>query len=327
MKILVTGADGFIGSHLVELLLKKKNKVRALVFYNSFGHNGHLDSIKSSNNLEIVKGDIRDRSFCENICKNIDIVIHLASLVSIPFSYTSTQSYLDTNVLGTHNICEAVRKNKNKKLIIFSTSEVYGTAKYVPIDERHPMQPQSPYSASKISADALAMSYYYSFDINLTIIRPFNTYGPRQSTRAIIPTIISQALLNKKKIYLGTTSVKRDLTYVDDTCNAVYLLIKSYKRFAGETFNIGSNNSISILDLTKKISLLLKLNIKIAKDKKRLRPKNSEVFVLDCDYTKLNKFTGFTPKVNLETGLKKTISWVRKNIKNNNYKDYLKYNI
>jgi NAD dependent epimerase/dehydratase len=327
MKILVTGADGFIGSHLVELLLKKKNKVRALVFYNSFGHNGHLDSINKTDNLEIVKGDIRDRTFTENICKGIDVVIHLASLISIPFSYTSSQSYLDTNVLGTHNICEAVRKNKNKKLIVFSTSEVYGTAKYVPIDENHPMQPQSPYSASKIAADALSMSYYYSFGINLTIIRPFNTYGPRQSTRAIIPTIISQILQNKKKIQLGITSTKRDLTYVGDTCNAVNLLVKNFNKFAGETFNVGSNNSISISDMVKRISKIMNLNIKIIRDEKRIRPLKSEVLELDCDYSKLNKLTGYKPSVSMDMGLKKTILWLKKDFIKNKNKDYSNYNI
>tara|TARA_B100001939_G_C16941111_1_gene618333 strand:+ start:1879 stop:2862 length:984 start_codon:yes stop_codon:yes gene_type:complete len=327
MKILITGADGFIGSHLVELLLKKKNRVRALVFYNSFGHNGHLDYINKSKNLDIVKGDIRDRTFCENICKGVDVVIHLASLISIPFSYTSSQSYLDTNVLGTHNICEAVRKNKNKKLIVFSTSEVYGTAKYVPIDENHPKQPQSPYSASKIAADALSMSYYYSFGINLTIIRPFNTYGPRQSTRAIIPTIISQILQNKKTIQLGITSTKRDLTYVEDTCNAVNLLLKNFNKFAGETFNVGSNNSISISDLVKKISKIMNSNIKIIRDEKRIRPLKSEVLELDCDYSKLNKLTGYKPTVSIDMGLKKTISWLKKDFKKNKNKDYSNYNI
>ena len=201
MKILITGADGFIGSHLTELLLKKKYKIRALSLYNSFDYNGWLENIKHKN-LEIVKGDIRDSAFCEMLTKNIDIVINLAALISIPYSYGSVESFVDTNIKGILNICLACKKNKVKKLVQFSTSEVYGSAKYTPIDEEHPLQPQSPYSATKIGSDALALSFHNSYDLNVTVARPFNTYGPRQSQRAIIPTIISQIMSGKKKLNL-----------------------------------------------------------------------------------------------------------------------------
>ncbi len=312
MKILITGADGFIGSHLTEYLLKKNLNVRATILYNSFGKLGWLNDLKHKN-LDLHIGDIRDQAFCDKVIKNVDIVINLAALVSIPYSYESTEAFVDTNIKGLLNICRSSKKFKVKKLIQFSTSEVYGTAKYTPIDEKHPFQPQSPYSATKIAADALSLSYYYSHDINVTIARPFNTYGPRQSERAIIPTIISQMLNGNKKIKLGNIHTKRDLTYVTDTCHSIYLLIKNYKKFAGETFNIGSNNSVSIQDLFKKIKLLLNSNASIFVEKKRFRPSKSEVNLLVCNNNKFKRFLNYKPKIKLSEGLSLTIDWFKKN--------------
>ena len=247
MKTLVTGADGFIGSHLVELLLKQDFQVRGLAAYNSFNYWGWLEDVESHKNLEIVSGDIRDPFFCQEITKDIDIVFHLAALIGIPYSYIAPDSYVDTNIKGTVNICHASLQHNVKKIIHTSTSEVYGTAKYVPIDEEHPLQPQSPYSASKIGADSMALSFHNSFDLPIVIARPFNTYGPRQSARAVIPTIISQIASGNRKITLGETSPTRDFNYVEDTCRGFMALAESEKAI-GETVNIGSNKEISILD-------------------------------------------------------------------------------
>ena len=312
MRILITGADGFIGSHLTELLLKKKYKIRALSLYNSFDFNGWLENIKHKN-LEIIKGDIRDSAFCEMLTKNIDIVINLAALISIPYSYGSVESFVDTNIKGTLNICLACKKNKVKKLVQFSTSEVYGSAKYTPIDEEHPLQPQSPYSATKIGSDALALSFHNSYDLNVTVARPFNTYGPRQSQRAIIPTIISQIMSGKKKIKLGSIHTRRDLTFVEDLCFAIYLIIKNYKKFGGEVFNIGSNNSITVKAIFDLLNKIFKKNCEIVFDKKRIRPKKSEVNTLVCDNKKFYKTMNFKPNTNLENGLLKTIKWFEDN--------------
>jgi NAD dependent epimerase/dehydratase len=316
---LVTGADGFIGSHLCELLLKKKQKVIALNQYNSFDQIGNLKYFKHKN-LKIINGDIRDTNFCNTICKGVDKIYNLAALISIPYSYQAIESYIDTNIKGTYNICLAAHKNSVKKLIQLSTSEVYGTAKYTPIDEKHPYQPQSPYSASKISSDMMALSFYYSKGLNVTIARPFNTYGPRQSMRAIIPTIIFQNLF-KKKITLGNIYTVRDFTYVSDTCEALYKV--SSNKYAGEIFNIGSNNKIKINDLINTIKNITKINNKIEIVNKRLRPKKSEVYLLNCNNKKIKNKLNFHPKINLRSGLKETIKWVQKNyaskIKKNQY--------
>ena len=310
MKVLVTGADGFIGSHLAELLLKKGYDVTALAQYNSFNNLGWLEEISENNNkrLKIVSGDIRDPFFCNNLTKDAEIVFHLAALVAIPFSYLAPESYFETNVRGTLNISNSCLRNGVGRLIITSTSEVYGTAEYVPIDESHPLKAQSPYSASKIAADACAISFFNSFDLPITIARPFNTYGPRQSARAIIPTIISQILDNQKNIKVGDISPTRDFTFVQDTCQAFLELAKS-KKTIGETINIGTNVEVSINDLISLIKDVTDSDIQIKTEKKRKRPKNSEVFRLVCDSTKLKKLTGFDSYTNLKEGLIKTVEW------------------
>ncbi len=313
-KVLITGADGFIGSHLTELLLKKGFKVTALSQYNSFNNWGWLEHITENKNLKIVSGDIRDPQFCENITKNIDIVFHLAALIGIPFSYLSVDHYVETNIKGTLNICYAVKKNNVKKMIHTSTSEVYGTAKYVPIDENHPLQPQSPYSATKISADAMVMSLFKSINLPVVIARPFNCYGPRQSSRAVIPTIISQIAFGSKEINIGNYKPTRDFTYVTDTCEAIYKLSINQKAL-GEIVNIGSNSEISILNIIKKIKKIMSSNAKIITEKDRFRPKKSEVNRLVCNNKKLKKLTNFKPTVKFDDGLKHTINWCKKNKK------------
>ena len=246
-RVLVTGADGFIGSHLSELLFAQGYSVKALSQYNSFNHWGWLEDVECVNEIEILNGDIRDPHFCRNATKNVDIVFHLAALIAIPYSYVAPSSYVDTNVMGTLNICQAAVDNTVRRLIHVSTSEVYGTAQYVPIDEKHPLQPQSPYSASKIGADAVAMSFFSAFGLPLTIARPFNTYGPRQSARAVIPTIISQIANGKKQVKLGDVTPTRDFNYVADTCRGLLELARC-GRAIGETVNIGSNFEISVGD-------------------------------------------------------------------------------
>lgn len=306
--VLITGADGFIGSHLTELLLKKGYCVKALSFYNSFNNWGWLEEIKKNKNLEILSGDIRDYNYCEIITKDIEIVFHLAALIAIPYSYSAPESYIDTNIRGTYNICQASLKNNVKRVIQTSTSEVYGTAQYVPIDEFHPTQPQSPYSASKIASDAVAQSFYNSYNLPVVTIRPFNTYGPRQSARAIIPTIISQIASNKRILNIGDTSPTRDFTYVTDTCRAI-LSLSETRKIEGEVVNIGSGAEISIQNLISLIKNKMNSKIKVKADKRRLRPKNSEVHRLLCDNSKLLKLTNFKHKVNLIDGISKTISW------------------
>jgi len=310
-KVLVTGADGFIGSHLTEMLDAKGYEVKALSHYNSFNSWGWLDNINCRDNIEIFTGDIRDYNFCESITKDIDIIFHLAALIAIPYSYQSPESYLETNIKGTLNICQAAKKNNISRLIHTSTSEVYGTAKYVPIDESHPLQPQSPYSATKIAADALAMSFYYSYNLPLTIVRPFNTYGPRQSARAVIPTIIAQIASGKKEIQLGDPSPTRDFNYVEDCCRGFVMLAESEKTI-GETINIGSNTEISIGDTFNLIKELMSSDVTLVNDEKRKRPKKSEVFRLWCDNKKIKELIGYEPKVDIKNGLKKTIDWITK---------------
>jgi NAD dependent epimerase/dehydratase len=306
-KVLVTGADGFIGSHLVETLLANGYQVRALCLYNSFNFWGWLDGFEHPN-LEIVNGDIRDYHYCLQITSGMDIVFHLGALIAIPYSYHSPESYIDTNIKGTSNICLASLHNKVGRVIHTSTSEVYGTAKYVPIDEKHPLQPQSPYSASKIGADAMAMSYFNAFNLPLAIARPFNTYGPRQSARAIIPTIITQLASGIKEIKLGDLRPTRDLNFVLDTCMG-FLAIANAVNVEGEVINIGSNYEITMLEVFDTIKEIMQSDAVIVEDSQRIRPEKSEVFRLWCDNTKINQLTGFVPQYNIKTGLIETVKW------------------
>lgn len=309
MKVLITGADGFIGSHLTEALYRKGYQVRALCQYNSFNNWGWLEDISCKDDIEIFSGDIRDPFYCEELVSGVDIVFHLAALIAIPYSYISPQSYIETNIQGTLNICQASVKNKVSRVLHTSTSEVYGTAKFVPINEDHPLQPQSPYSASKIGADAIAMSFFNSFNLPLTIVRPFNTYGPRQSARAVLPTIITQIANGAKEISLGDTTPTRDFTYVEDTCSG-FLKLSSCDDSIGETVNLGSNSEISISGALEIIKKLMKSDVNFILDKERIRPKNSEVYRLWSDNSKLRRLTNFYPKTSIEEGLKKTIDWI-----------------
>jgi NAD dependent epimerase/dehydratase len=309
LTVLVTGADGFIGSHLTELLYTSGYKVKALVQYNSFNSRGWVEDIFCKNEIEVFSGDVRDLAYCKNITKDVDIIVHLAALIAIPYSYIAPDSYVETNVKGTMNICQAAKENGNIRVIHTSTSEVYGTAQYVPIDENHPMQPQSPYSASKIAADAMAMSFYNTYKLPLTIVRPFNTYGPRQSARAVIPTIISQISKGVKEIKLGDLSPTRDFNFVEDTCRGFVLILENDKTI-GETINIGSNSEISIKDTLSLIKELMGSDVKFIQDNQRIRPIKSEVFRLWCDNTKLEELTGYKPNVSLREGLQKTIDWI-----------------
>lgn len=311
IKVLVTGADGFIGSHLTEALLRNGYKVKALSQYNSFNSWGWLDDLPENEHLEVVSGDIRDPHFCKSITTDVEKIFHLAALIAIPYSYVAPDSYVDTNIKGTLNICQAAKENGNIRVIHTSTSEVYGTAKYVPIDEKHPRQAQSPYSASKIGADAMAMSFYNSFNLPVSIARPFNTYGPRQSARAIIPTIITQIANGLEEIKLGDLSPTRDFNYIEDTCNG-FIAIGEHKTAIGKEINIASNFEISIYDTLNMIKKIMESDVKFILDKNRIRPKNSEVFRLYGDNTLIKTITGFKPKYDMELGLTKTIDWFTK---------------
>lgn len=321
--ILITGADGFIGSHLIEALVKQGAKVKALSYYNSFNYWGWLENIDCLDEIEVLTGDVRDPHFCKKITNDTEIIFHLAALIAIPYSYVSPSSYVDTNIKGTLNICQAALENGCERVIHTSTSEVYGTAQYVPIDEKHPLQPQSPYSASKIGADAIAMSFYNVFDLPLIIARPFNTYGPRQSARAVIPTIITQIAGGKNEIKLGDVAPTRDFTYVLDTCQGLIALAEN-ENAIGETVNIGSNHEISIKDTLSLIKTLMNSDVKFITEEQRIRPKRSEVFRLWCDNTKLKTLTGFEPQYSLEQGLKETIEWFAdpKNLKHYKWDRY-----
>lgn len=317
-RVLVTGADGFIGSHLVEMLLNKGFIVRAVVQYNSFNSWGWLDEIEWHKNLEVVSGDIRDPFFCNGIVKGCETIFHLAALIAIPYSYIAPQSYVETNVLGTLNICQAAKENGGIRLIHTSTSEVYGTAQYVPIDENHPKQPQSPYSASKIGADAMALSFFNAFNLPVTIARPFNTYGPRQSARAIIPTIITQIASGEKEIKIGDLTPTRDLNYVFDTCSG-FIAIAESANTIGKEVNISSNYEISMYDVLIKIKEIMRSDIKVITDENRLRPEKSEVYRLWGDNTLINNLTGFTPEYSIDKGLELTCGWF------SNYENLKKY--
>ena len=319
-KILITGATGFVGSHLAELCVKKGFEVIAFDRYNPNYNLGWLEKSKYKDDINFVFGDIRDYDSVLKTMKGCKIVFHLAALIGIPYSYLSPQAYLKTNVEGTYNILESSKHLDIEQTIITSTSEVYGTAQYIPIDEKHPISAQSPYSASKISADQLAISYYNSFQLPIKIIRPFNVYGPRQSNRAVIPSIIIQALNNKKEIKLGNVEPSRDFTYVTDTCNA-FLDILKIKNFFGNTLNVGSNNEYTINDIAKKI--LEKLNSKatIKKELLRTRSSKSEVVRLVCDNSKILKNTQWEPMIKIEKGLDMTINWFKE------FKDLFKHQI
>lgn len=306
-KVLVTGADGFIGSHLTEMLLEQGYKVKALSYYNSFNDWGWLNDVKHPE-LEVVTGDVRDPHFCKHITQDVEIIFHLAALIAIPYSYVAPDSYVDTNIKGTLNICQAAKENGVKRVLVTSTSEVYGTARYVPIDESHPKQPQSPYSATKIGADAIAMSFYNAFALPVVLVRPFNTYGPRQSARAIIPTIITQIANGKKEIKLGDLTPTRDFNFVKDTCKG-FIELSRCDAAIGQEVNICSNNEISMRDTLNLIAHLMNSDVKFIEDQARIRPKNSEVFRLWGDNTKIKSLTGYEPSYSLEEGLKETINW------------------
>lgn len=310
-KVLITGADGFIGSHLTELLLEEGYQVRALSYYNSFNNWGWLEDIPSNPNLEIVTGDIRDPYLVSKIMKGSDIVFHLAALIAIPYSYEAPASYFETNVLGTLNVCQAAKELGGIRVINTSTSEVYGTAQYVPIDEKHPKQPQSPYSASKIGADAVALSFYHAFGLPVTTVRPFNTYGPRQSARAIIPTIITQILSGAKKIKLGDLTPTRDFNFVKDICKG-FLAVSKSDDAIGKEINIASNQEKTMAEILGIIKKIMSSDIEVVSDLQRLRPSNSEVYRLRGDNTLLKKITGFEPDYTIYEGVKLTASWFGK---------------
>jgi len=308
-KVLVTGADGFIGSHLTEMLVAKGYQVLALSQYNSFNNWGWLEDVNCLEQIEVLTGDIRDPHYCKHITQSIDVVYHLAALIAIPYSYVAPDSYVDTNLKGTLNICQAAKENGVERVIHTSTSEVYGTAQYVPIDEDHPLQPQSPYSATKIAADAMAMSFYNAFELPVTIARPFNTYGPRQSARAVIPTIITQIANGKREIKLGDVTPTRDFNYVEDTCRGFIALAES-DATVGKTLNIGSNYEISVGDTLNLIKELMESDVEFTTDEQRIRPDKSEVFRLWCDNTQIEMLTGFKPEIDIRAGLKRTIDWI-----------------
>ncbi len=306
-KVLVTGADGFIGSHLTEALLAEGCEVRALAQYNSFNNWGWLEDIHHPG-LEVVTGDVRDPNFCRHIVKGVDTVFHLAALIAIPYSYVAPDSYVDTNVKGTLNICQAVRDEGVGRLLVTSTSEVYGTARYVPIDEKHPKQPQSPYSASKIGADAIALSFHNAFETPVTIVRPFNTYGPRQSARAIIPTIITQIANGEREIKVGDLTPTRDFNFVADTA-AGFIALAKCQEAIGKEINIATGKEVSMAETLQTIARLMGADVKWVTDPQRLRPSGSEVFRLLGDNTLITSLTDWRPRHNLEEGLQQTIEW------------------
>lgn len=314
-KVLVTGADGFIGSHLVEELVKDGYEVKAFALYNSFNTWGWLDTLpkETLDKIEVFTGDVRDPNAVRTAMEGMDAVLHLAALIAIPFSYYAPDTYVDTNIKGTLNILQAAKALSVKRVLVTSTSEVYGTAQYVPIDEKHPYQGQSPYSATKIGADRLAESFYRSFDLPVTIVRPFNTYGPRQSARAVIPTIITQLLAGKTEIQLGALDPTRDFNYVKDTARGFIEILKSDKTI-GEEINIATQREISIGQLAEELIKQINPSAKIICDNQRLRPKNSEVERLLGANSKIKALTDWEPRYTFEEGLAETIAWLRENL-------------
>lgn len=314
-KVLVTGSDGFIGSHLTEQLVREGYDVRAFTFYNSFNTWGWLDSLPKDilSQIEIFSGDVRDPNGVREAMKGVDEVFHLAALIAIPFSYHSPDSYVDTNIKGTLNVLQAARELDTQRVLVTSTSEVYGTAQYVPIDEKHPYQGQSPYSATKIGADRLAESFYRSFNLPVTIVRPFNTYGPRQSARAVIPTIISQLLAGRETIKLGSLTPTRDFNYVKDTV-AGFIALSQSEKAIGQEVNIATMQEISIGELAWTIIAQINPKAQIVCDEQRLRPEKSEVNRLLGDNTKIKSITDWTPKYTFEQGIAETIAWIREHM-------------
>lgn len=317
MKVLVTGSEGFIGSHLTEALAESGADVRCLVLYNSFGSNGWLESLDEEvyRSLEIVKGDVRDSSLTDNLVKGVDAVFHLAALIAVPYSYIAAESFIDTNVKGTLNVLNSCRRHETGRVMVTSTSEVYGTAKYVPIDELHPRQGQSPYAASKISADALTESYYRSYGLPVTIVRPFNTYGPRQSARAVIADVIMQVISGSGKLRLGNVLPTRDMVYVKDTARGI-IEAQKCEALIGEEVNIATGTEAGILDIAKLICALCGADPEIEIEDVRVRRGGSEVERLLGSSAKLEQFTGWKPATNLNEGLKVTIDWFRENLNN-----------
>lgn len=313
MKILVTGADGFIGSHVVETLVKSGHEVRAFVLYNSFNSWGWLDESDKSirDSIDVFSGDIRDPHGVDKAVENQEVVLNLAALIAIPYSYHSPDTYIDTNIKGTLNILQAARRHNVIRVVQTSTSEVYGSAQYIPIDEAHPLHPQSPYAASKVGADQLALSFHASFDLPVGILRPFNTYGPRQSARAVIPTIISQ-LANKSKVKLGSLSPTRDFSFVQDTANG-FLAAAQSDAIIGQTINLGSGFEISIKDTAETIAKIMNAKLELVDDEQRVRPENSEVERLHASIDKAKTILGWQPQLKgltgFQTGLKQTIEW------------------
>jgi len=324
-KVLVTGADGFIGSHLVENLVKKGARVKALSLYNSFNNWGWLEDVECIREIEVVTGDVRDPHFCKKITQGADIIFNLAALIAIPYSYVAPDNYVDTNIKGALNICQAALENNVQRVIQISTSEVYGTAQYVPIDEKHPLQAQSPYSATKIGADAVAMSFYNAFNLPVVIARPFNTYGPRQSARAVIPTIISQIASGMLEIKIGDLRPTRDFNYVLDTCKGM-IELSECSTAVGQVVNIGSNDEISIGDTFQKIKSLMGSSAVVVTEPERMRPEKSEVQRLRCDNSKIKNLTGFKPDFDLDHGLKLTIDWIMNPVNLKKYKTEI-YNV
>lgn len=322
-KILVTGADGFIGSHLVEALCREGANVKAFCYYNSFNRLGWLDTLPKGilDKVEISTGDVRDPNGMRQAIDECDMVFHLAALIGIPFSYHSPDSYIDTNIKGTLNVLQASKDFGVKRVFVTSTSEVYGTAQYIPIDENHPCQGQSPYSATKIGADRLAESFYRSFDVPVTIVRPFNTYGPRQSARAIIPTIVTQLLSDDDEIKLGSVTPRRDFNFVEDVCQGFIEIAKSEKTI-GEEINIASGEDVSIGELVEKLGLMIcsGKGVRIVSIEERIRPEKSEVMRLLGSNKKLKELTGWEQRYSLDQGLKSTIDWIKDNL------DYYKAN-
>jgi NAD dependent epimerase/dehydratase len=312
-RILITGASGFIGSHLTELLVREGYEVTAFTHYNSKNSWGWLEDSTIRNDIKVYSGDIRDYDSVNNAMQGVDTVFHLAALIGIPYSYVSPLAYLKTNIEGTYNILQSARMQELENVVVTSTSETYGTAQYIPIDEKHPLVGQSPYSATKIAADQLALSYFRSFNLPVKVVRPFNTYGPRQSARAFIPTVMSQVLSGNEEIKLGNLSPTRDLTFVKDTSSGFLEIAKS-ELSIGEVTNIGMNEEISMGDLIKLIGDVIGSNISVVGDKQRVRPEKSEVERLFCDNSKILRNTNWKPQYDLEKGIRETVEWLKQNI-------------